>query len=554
VQNYKLILVDDEEEVRKGVLNKIEWNKYGFQVVGEAENGKEALDIAEKTYPDVVITDIKMPFMDGMELAKSIRERFPTTKVIVLTGFDEFEYAQKAIQLNVTEYVLKPISAKELVDVLIKVKIQIDKEIAEKENVEYLREYYRRSIPILKEKFLVSLITDFIEKDEIEERAQSYGIDLEGTAFAAALVNIDDFNKSNLNEGQEINIIKNQYKDINEERQLMNVAVLKIVEEIIQKHNLGYSLFHNNRIVIIARCKAENRDEAVNTVFGALEELRQIIEKFLKLTVTIGLGSIGVDITSINQSYKNGIDAVEYRILIGNNRIIWIEDIEPESRKRISFGENKEHALMSAIKIGTAEEIYETIENLFNEISETKASFKDYQIYLMEMLTTILKAARGANVDIDSIFGASQNIFGEFYSFGSLEEIQNWFKNISVKIMNHIVKDRQDSSKLLVEKAKDYVNERYSDSDITINKVCDYLHISSTYFSFIFKREMKTTFINYLTQVRMEVAKGLLRNTSMKTFEIAEKVGYSESNYFSYSFKKRFGISPSEYRNSNTGV
>jgi two-component system, response regulator YesN len=552
VQNYKLILVDDEEEVRKGVLNKIEWDKYGFEIVGEAENGKEAMDIAEKTFPDVVITDIKMPFMDGMELAKSIRERFPTTKVIVLTGFDEFEYAQKAIKLNVTEYVLKPISAKELIDVLIKVRAQIDKEIAERENVEALREYYRKSIPVLKEKFLTSLLTSSMEKDEIKEGSQNYYLNLEGNAFVVALVNIDT-NKAKINEGQEASVQKNQYKDINEERQLMNVAVLNIVEEIIQKYNLGYRLLHNNHIVILAICKTEDRDKAVNKVFNVLEELRQTIEKFLKLTVTIGLGNICTDITTINQSYKNALNAVDYRLLMGSNRIIWIEDIEPDSRRRISFGENKEHALLSSIKVGTEEEIKKTIDTFFEEITDTNASFKDYQIYLMEMLTTILKAARGSNIDIDSVFGASQNPFAELYRFDSLEGAQSWFKHISVKIMNHIVNDRQDSSKLLVEKAKDYVKENYNDSDITINGVCDFLHISPTYFSFIFKREMKTTFINYLTQVRMEAAKELLRNTNMKTFEIAEKVGYSESNYFSYSFKKRFGISPSEYRNSNTG-
>jgi two-component system response regulator YesN len=537
LEKYKLILVDDEEEVRKGVLQKIQWESHGFEVIGEAENGKEALEMIEKSLPDVILTDIKMPFMDGLELAKVIRERYPTVKIIVITGFDEFEYAHKAIKLHVNEYVLKPISAQELIDVLIKVKNQIDEEIAEKENIDALREYYRKSIPILKEKFLTSLLTSTMERGEIKERAESYGLNLNGTAYVSSVLSIDS-NSEDLS-------IK-----LYEERELLKFAVLNIVEEIIGKHNSGTAFLHNEQVAIITVFRDNDRDTVINKTFSMLEEIRQTVNKFLKVTMTIGVGNICSDIILINRSYQNAVTALDYKIFMGNNRIIWIEDIEPKSLEKIVFDELKEHDLSSAIKVGTEEEIISTIERLFQELTEIKAAFKDYQIYLMEMLTTILKAARSSGVDIDNIFGINENLFAEFYKHNSIEEVQKWFKSISIRIMKHIVKDRYDTSALLVEKAKKYAEENYHEADITINKICDYLHISPTYFSFIFKRETKTTFINYLTQVRMDAAKELLRTTSMKSFEIAEKVGYSEPNYFSYSFKKKFGLSPSEYRNS----
>lgn len=192
----------------------------------------------------------------------------------------------------------------------------------------------------------------------------------------------------------------------------------------------------------------------------------------------------------------------------------------------------------------------ETIDKLFEDVIAFKASYKDYQIYIMEILTTILKAARDSNIDIDNIFGQNHNLLVELYSLKSVEEAQSFFKDICMKIMSNIVKDRLDTYKELVHMAKEYVKENYQSSEININGVCNYLHISPTYFSFIFKKETKTTFINYVTQVRMEAAKELLRTSNLKSFEIAEKVGYSEPNYFSYSFKKKFGQSPSEYRNS----
>lgn len=539
MRKYKLLIVDDEVEVRKGIIDKIDWDSAGFEIVAEAENGKEALEMFEKTLPDVLLTDINMPFMNGLELSAIVREKYPTTKIIVITGYDEFEYAHKAIKLNVLEYILRPISAAELTDILLKTKNKIDSEIAEKENIEALREHFRKSLPILKEKFLASLITSTLTKEEIEERSRSYNIDLNGSSYTVSVVSID------FSAGQ---------KSFEDEKELWKFSVLNIVEEIVAKYSLGVAFISNETVVIISSSKDYERDKIIERNFNALEELRQTIEKFLKFTVTIGIGSVCSDITQISQSYQNAVAALDYKIFMGNNRIIWIEDIEPKSADKIVFDELKERSLESSIKVGTPDEISDTIDKLFKEIVESKGSFNDYQIYIMEMLTTILKVARNSDVDIDKIFGANHNLFVELHSLKGIEEVQSWFKDISVKIRNYIVKDRQDTAKELVEKAKEYVREHYGESDININRVCSYLHISPNYFSFIFKRETKTTFINYLTHVRMEEAKELLRTTNMKTFEIAEKVGYSEPNYFSYSFKKKFNLSPSEYRNSVKGT
>lgn len=533
MRKYKLLIVDDEVEVRKGIINKIEWESIGFRIVAEAENGREALELFEKHVPDVLLTDIKMPFMDGLELSKHVRDKYPTTKIVVMTGFDEFEYAHRAIKLNVTEYLLRPVSSIELTEILVKIKKQIDKEMAEKENVEALRENYRKSLPILKEKFLSTLVKTSLPKEEIEEKSLSYNIDLSGTNFAAAVMSI---NKDTL--------------DKSDDKEFLKFAVLNVAEEIVNKYNLGVVFIDNENVVAIAACKETDRNSTISLILRALEELRQTIEKFFKFRVTIGVGSLCDDISRISQSYENAITALEYRIFLGGNRVIWIEDIEPKSVNKIVFDENKERSLESIIKLGTTEEISNCIDNLFRDIIILKGSIKDYQVYIMEMLTTILKAARNSNVDIDNIFGPNYNLYVEIYNLKVIEEVQAWFKNVAIKIAEFIAKNRQDTYESLVDRAKQYVKENYGDSEININVLCNYIHISPTYFSFIFKKETKTTFINYLTQVRMEAAKELLRTTNMKTLEIAERVGYSEPNYFSYSFKKKFGISPSEYRNN----
>lgn len=547
---YKLLIVDDEEEVRRGIIEKIDWELYGFQIAGEAENGREALDTVEKTVPDVVITDIKMPFMDGLCLAKIIKEKYPLTKVVILTGFDEFDYALKAIKANVTEYILKPVSSRDIIEVLIKLKSVIDEEVSEKEDLKMLREKYNKMLPLLREKFLESLVTNRLGKEEITEKAALYGINISCKGFAAAVLTIDyDTMTKGADEG-----LAQQKKvasfSIPEDKELLKFAILNITDEIVKKYGLGMTFLHNDLVAIIFNIYEEDWNIGVQKSLSVLEEIRFYITKYFRASVTIGMGTCCEDASHITDSYENAMIALDYSLILGNNRTIYIEDIEPGSNNKIVFDELKEHTLASCIKVGTNQEISTVIDGVFKEFIEAKASFKDCQIYLLQILTTILKVARDLNIDMEDVLGANYNLFVEIYKFGDLREVKHWLLTVCTKIMGYISKERQDTCKTLIDDAKKYLQEHYHESDITLEKVSYYLHISPNYFSTIFKKETRVTFINYLTQLRMDSAKRLLRTTNLKTFEIAQSVGYSEPNYFSYCFKKNFNVSPSEYRNT----
>lgn len=534
---YKLLLVDDEEEVRQNMISRIKWEDYGFELTGEAQNGLEALELVEKVIPDVVITDIKMPFMDGLELSKALRKKYPTIKIVIVTGFDEFEYAQKALNLDVVEYLLKPVSLENIAEVLLKMKARIDEEIAQREDMKSLREYYVSSLPILKEKFLTTLVTSNLTKEEILEKCRNYNINLNGKYFAAAVIGIDQDFKSHGERG-----------DSAEASELNKFAVLNVANEIGNPHGKNNVFMHMDQVVLIF---AYNEEEShSNRIMYILENIRQGIEKYFKFTITIGLGNVVQQVSDIFKSYQNAVSALDYRLVIGNNRVIWIEDIEPAVKVNLNFDEGMEHEISNGIKFGTEEEIEKIINNIFAKLFDIHVSFKDYQIYLLEMLIAILKVAKSPDTNLEDIFGEKRNLFEELNNFYNLIQVKDWFIHISIQIMKTIRKNRQETSTLLVEKAKDYIKTHYSDNDITINEVCNFLHISPTYFSFIFKRETEMTFTGYLTQVRMDASKELLRTTNIKLFEIAEKVGYSEANYFSYSFKRYFGVSPKEYRNS----
>lgn len=552
---YKLILVDDEADVREGLLEEIPWEEHGFQVVDKAENGREAIELIEKHLPDVVVTDIHMPFMNGLELSNWIKDKYPNTKVIILTGYDEFEYAQKAIKLQIDEYVLKPFSAGELIDILLKVKKQLDEETEEKENLQNLMQHYRKSLPVLRELFLSSLVSRRVSSAEIREKSLSYGMNLKAVAYMVSVIRVDYRHLEYEQYSDEGSIVTHGSLENTEDRQLQLFAVLNIAEEISVKYQCGKVFFHQDDVVLLAMLPDSSSEQSSQRTLELLEEIRQSVQKYLKLTVTIGVGSLTHSLEGVHQGYREAIQALDYRLMLGNNRVIWIDDVElrkDQSRQEpLHYDEIKQQMLVRSIKLGTTQEVNDTVASLFESLELDQLSVNDYQVYVVEILTSIMKVAKEFSVELEQIFGSNELPFAEIYKFNNLNEVKMWITVLCVKLMNTISRGRQSSYNQLVKSAKEYILIHYDESDISINKVCNYLHISTGYFSSIFKKEVKMTFVNFLMHHRMEAAKALLRSSDMKAFEIAEKVGFADPNYFSFCFRKKFGISPKEYRNNS---
>lgn len=549
---YKLLLVEDEEDVREGLAEEIDWESHGFQVVDTAENGKEAAEMFERQIPDVVVTDIQMPFMDGLELAAWIKERYRATKIIILTGFDEFEYARKAIKLQIDEYVLKPFSSQELVEVLLKVRQQMDEEKAEKENAHVLMEHYRKSIPVLRGLFLSQLVTRSMPGEEIREKCESYGVDLEGRSFMASVLRVDYVlhEKEGNENGSAGTALSLKYS---EDRYLQLFAVLNIAEEIIGRIN-GFRVFiHSEDCVLLTALPEPDQDLASRKTLAVLEEIRMNVYKFLKLTITAGAGTVCAQPEELHQSYRKAMQALDYRLILGNGKVIWIADVETKQNETLIFDDLKERSFVRCIKVGTPDELDGLLDNLFGSVQTGPLSVQDCQVYVMEILACLMKVAKEFGVELEQLFGAGSHPFAEIYKYNHIGDVKRWVAGIGHKLMALIAQGRQNGYNRLVEHAKEYIRLHYHESDLSISKVCSHLHISTGYFSSIFKKEAKTTFVHYLMHIRMEAAKEALRSTDMKTFEIAEAVGFSDPNYFSFCFRKKFGMSPKEYRSGSGG-
>ena len=532
---YRIMVVDDEEEIRLGIIKKIDWETNGFVVVGDAENGQDALEKAEKLQPDVIMTDIKMPFMDGLELGKKLSEIMPSTKIIVFSGCDDFEYAHRAIKINVIEYVLKPINSIELVEVLKRLKLQLDHEYNEKRNLATLYKHYVESLPVIREQFLVGAIEGRISENQWDEQAEKLDIDFKSSYLSVALIHADGTLIS-----EEENIIS-----IQKDSALISISVKKIVDENMGKYCKFISFPYSDMVVVIGNF--EKKEDILAFIKG-INEVCKIYERIIGLTISAGIGYAYNNHSEIRFSYRSAQSALEYRFVLGTGKAIYIEDVEPDNSIQLQFDEQEERSMLNAIKISSEEEITEIIDNLFRKIEDLLLPFNKYRIYLMEIMTSILKLVQTYNLDIDEIFGENFNCYSYLETFNSIHDVKDWFTNKAIKVNSFIKKERINSSMLLVEKAKQYVKENYNDYDISVEKLCAQLHVSPTYFSTIFKRETEMNFVNFLTTVRLEQAVKLLNTTDDKTYMIADKVGYQEANYFSYVFKRKFGVSPSKYR------
>ncbi|MFD2879213.1 response regulator [Paenibacillus rhizoplanae] len=538
---YKLILAEDEEDVREGIIAQIDWEQYGFEVVEQAENGREAADAIDRLLPDVVVTDIQMPFMNGLQLAEWIRSRHPNTKIIILTGYDEFEYAQKAIKLQIDEYILKPFSSQELIDVLLKVRATIETEIAEKENVFVLSEHYRKSLPVLREQFLSTLVSRRLRSAEIAEKSTEYGIPLTGELFQSSVISIDYIRQdrsSGLQEGRPVSL-----RDTGD-RNLQLYAVLNIAEEICQKHSFGKVFIHRDDVVLLSVSQSPEESDITASTFAILEEICQNVQRFLKLTVTAGAGTVCKAPSMLFHSFGDALQALDYRLILGNNRVIWIEDVESRSSRMLDYDELTQQSLIRTIKLGTVQELREVVDELFRGLDTEQVSAQDYQIFLLEIITSILRVAKESGSGTYDFIGPGLTSLSDMNKFNNLEEARQWIITVCSRLMDSIASERQSSYKQLIDQAKEFIRSHYEESDMSIGRGMPASAYQHRLFQQHFQKEMKMTFVSYLLQIRLEAAKELLRATELKAFEIAERIGFADPNYFSFCFRKKYGQSP----------
>ena len=524
MEQYRVLLVDDEEDIRVGISRKMDWEGLGFSLVGEAENGQDALELAETLQPDVVLTDIKMPFMDGLELCRILTERLPASKFVVFSGFDDFEYAKQAIQMNVSEYILKPINAPELTAVLERIHGQLDRERTERRDAEQLRQQYEESLPLLRNLFLSRLLDGHVPRERMAELSARYDAELGGGELVVALL----------------------YVGVADQSELTALSVQQLLEEHLHPAGCACRSFpYNESVALVASLEEEG---AVYELIAQLNRVCALAESYLHLTLTAGVGAPVQGPEDLPRSADGARSALEYRGMVGRGQAIYIGDLEPDGGARLMFTESDEQELTSALKLGGDEELRAVLDRLTDKLRPSGLSPAQWQLFFLELLTCLLKVAREADLDTESVFGAGFTGLMKVTDFDSPEALEEWCLDKCLRIRTQLRHRRTDSAGRTVEKATEFIHAHYGESTLSVEALCEHLHLSPAYFSTLFKRETGMSFTAYVTVVRMEAAAAALRGTEDKTYLIARRCGYEDPNYFSYVFKRHFGVSPTKFR------
>jgi two-component system response regulator YesN len=532
---YKIIVADDEATVREGIRDHLNWHELGFEVVGDFENGREVIQAMELLQPDVVLTDINMPFVDGLELSRFLFDHYPRTKVIILTGYDEFEYAQQALKLKVHDYILKPNTAAEIRQILIRLKAEMDEEGRKTDDLTKLKERLRESLPLARERFLNQLTSGIVREGELKDRLAYLELFIEGMHHLVAVIDVDDHGE-----------LERFYPET--ESELLYFAVFNISEEIMAKHNAGI-VFQNNNEKTIVILSGDDAELLYDSALHVLEEINAAVQSFLKFTISIGVGDVCTGLNQLHLSHKRAASALDYRFLLGKNRVISINDIEGRAHTRVPYNKVWERKLVSGIKSGTLEEMEPIISQLMHNFKKSYLPLDRCYIHIQQVMISIMDTLDELGIHDDSLYRTDSNPLTDIYHLKTLDEVGVWLTAYCQRVSLIISEKRDHFVRVQMMKAEAYIHEHYADELISLDAVCKHVSMSKSYFSLLFKSYNSETFIGYLTRLRVEKAKEMLKHTDLKTYDIADRVGYADPQYFSLIFKKTTGMTTTEYRN-----
>ncbi|MDR0839889.1 MAG: response regulator [Christensenellaceae bacterium] len=527
---YKIMIVDDEADVREGIVRHIDWKKLGLSVVAEAENGQDALEKAEAQEIDIVLTDIKMPFMDGICMCEHLRELYPSIKIIFLTGFDEFDFAKAAIKLNAVEYILKPINVAELTEILRRVRALLDESNAQKRDMEALRQDYQNMLPLMRDRFLNELLWGIAPEDDLPARLAQHGIALGQSPYHVVAV---------------FAVERAPGVDSAVARELAPISVKQLVEETLQGRCVYEAFLDSVSIVVITSWPNAS---PIAELMRLANEICLRSARVLGLLVTAGIGRPQSDLRDLHASHAGARASLEYKAAAGAGQAIYIGDMEQVTLDdAISFDSRSEQQLLSVIKFGTQEQLRRMLTGLLDQIDNSDAW--ERQAYLISVFNTVFRIVRRYKLHAENTVAEHMQMLlraGDHWD--DQEAMLNSLLQTCACIRDYISTQRATAAKTFVEEAKRYIGENYGDPTLSLERLCQRLHVSQTYFSAVFKQKTGMSYVQYLTETRLNRAVELLRETDEKTYIIAREVGYEEPNYFSYVFKKHYGLSPTQYR------
>ncbi len=535
----KVFFVEDESIVREGLKNNIPWQEYGYQFMGEASDGEMALPMIRKIRPNVLITDIRMPFMDGLALSQIVKQEIPDIKIIIISGYDEFEYAQQAISLGVERYLLKPITKGTLRKVLMEIREKIETEQEQKNYLETFQNEMKEYEDYSRRSFLEKVFGGMLSVQQIYEEAAKISLDLDGPCYNIVLLNL-------------------QVKRRDPEYEIREPEGIDRIREELFRYFMRfpeYLIFQWNISLYGVLIKGEAgqmeglKEQCIDNIGRICSKEEVFMEWYAAVGEPVGrLSLLPECYTRVNHILAHRFFSPQCHILTEKDA----EELSPgkdlKSFESVDSAKMNSDIIQGFLREGKQEEIGEFVNGYLAGVKEAIESrlFRDY----------LLLNTRFTAVNYMEMLGVGQQDFLPENDYAKVREASGNSSSIHAYIQELLeraltLRDRESENqgKRILKNGLKYIEENYSEESLSLNSVAGAIGVSGNYFSSVFSQEMKMTFIEYVTKKRMEKAKKLLRQTEKHSSEIAAEVGYKDPHYFSFVFKKTVGCTPREYRN-----
>ncbi len=530
----KVIIIDDEFLIRSLIKKSVKWETMGFEIVGEAEDGKEALEKVEELSPHLLVIDIDIPIINGIELSSIVKEKYPYIKMLILTGYGEFEYAKKAISSGVYAYILKPVDNREFEEVLLKVKRDIINEKKRRQYVQVLEEELKNDFQAGRERFLNSLVTANADCRNLYRDIKRYDLSICEECAVVAAIEIDGLIKKWPGK---------------KDQDIWIFAVGNIAGEIFGEYEKSI-VFKGpeNRVICILSSIDNFGDSFLEICSSLCIKVKESIKKYLSFTVSIGYGSCVKGCGNIPLSYSEAVQSVERKFLVGKDSLIGFSEADGiEPNQSVILVDDAEDVLIS-LRIGDRNAVERRINKLFREINNAGLSKDNILIALMEFVSILAKFADERNIDYSEVFNTQKHFSDVIRTFEVLSELKEWTLQIFNNIFKYIGKNRGLKTLEVVEKARKFIEDNYFVKELSLKDISENIFVNPSYLSKVFKQQTGYSVIEYLRDFRLKRAMEIIENRKIKHVSaLADEVGYSDPLYFGKLFKGKYGISPQKY-------
>lgn len=522
---YKVFLVEDEIVTREGIRDNVNWGAVGFEFCGEAPDGEIALPRIEETQPDVLITDIKMPFMDGLQLSKIIREHMPWVKIIILSGHNEFEYAQSAVKLGVTEYLLKPVSANDLHQVLAGLSDTLDQEKKERENLRTLQTKVDSNLVLSRENFLLKLVMGGVSSAEAIEESQHFGLDMIARYYLVVLIRVELCPDSR----------PFDYYEYHQVEQLVSE---------LAGNNMDVFLTKKDPEELVLLIKGDSQEQLIQEGNFLAGLIKDEVEKQTTCKVVIEIGSPQDRLGDIHRSFSEALvrskstEKVASRTKHDDDGFVLIKIDHEAIENYLKFGSMQEF-----------EAFFSTTIQPIGEIAMQSDLIKHY--LLVDIILTATQFVSDLGEKIEELGIDFHDIENMLSDIRHIEHIKAKIADIfTAAITFRDSRSNHERSRIL-HQVKAYLDKTFTNPDLKMSEIAAKFHLSPSHFSTVFRQEFNITFRDYLGELRINHAKELLRTSDLKCADVAHQSGFNDSHYFSYAFKKKTGKTPLQYRSQS---